>query len=782
MNTYDRYLLKKLIAGLLLGTALYSIMFLIQNLFVLSEIIVEQHANPILAIEFTLSFLPKILGTVFPFAVLFAGAVTAGYMAGNSELVVVNATGMSIRRQLLPYVIFGFLACALIGYLEFSFVPASKRLRDRIYNVIATDAVIYAQGPGEFSEIGDGHYLRFMRSTDKPWGRLLEQVSLFARTGDGVSWTSAKHAKIRRVSAAPPVDQDTEVIGDRLVFQEEQVRLVLELEDGVECHVAAHGGRVSRLSYQQKQVAIELDPFVAVYDSYSPRYHSLLPFPFLLSKSWGGDRKALILVLSRILSILFVLLAPVIAFVLGFKLQRGSGFSGAFLVSFTLGLGVITLGTLLEAVLSKSDINVLLVFAITYICMYGIVTLRVARLERPGRADSRRTEDSSDTRDTFVKRLERKITNEFLMPSTLRNRLMVRYTVLGFLRMFGLVFISLEGLYLLIMALTYIPKLLDNKEIWPLMVKFVAYSVPATLVYAIPLAFVIAALFYVSLLLHRLEITAMKSVGLSVFQVLTPILWLGLTASLLLAFCTTFLGPYSSHHAESLKREMSVKRGKTEVVDTSGSPISDPGERIVLIELDGRSAEKTAQNGDGPELAAFYLDKEGYEVQWVYLPSGPVENGLKQNGSWIPMVSGVPRPDPDALREILDRSHVLGSDEKPVDEITSYHLRKRISRRKGMGIKPWGDITSYYQRFAAAFSPLIVLLIGLPLMFRRTGRQTRPAVGIMVGLLLVVSYYALSALFLSLGAVNYLPPFMAAWMVNLIFATVGLMLYTSIRT
>ena len=116
------------------------------------------------------------------------------------------------------------------------------------------------------------------------------------------------------------------------------------------------------------------------------------------------------------------------------------------------------------------------------------------------------------------------------------------------------------------------------------------------------------------------------------------------------------------------------------------------------------------------------------------------------------------------------------------EQMTQFELREFITRKKLMGIKPYKYITNYYYRFASAFSPIILLLFGLPLAFSGEGRKKKPITGIGASLILVIIYYTITSLALSFGTKHYLPSFLAAWLTNLIFSLSGLYLFTKVKT
>jgi len=75
---------------------------------------------------------------------------------------------------------------------------------------------------------------------------------------------------------------------------------------------------------------------------------------------------------------------------------------------------------------------------------------------------------------------------------------------------------------------------------------------------------------------------------------------------------------------------------------------------------------------------------------------------------------------------------------------------------------------------------LIMALLGIPFAFSMGKRGT--LVGIGLSVVIAIVFWGATATFRSLGYVNYLSPFLAAWGPSLIFGAVGLYLISTLKT
>src|SRR5204863_2942089 len=106
----------------------------------------------------------------------------------------------------------------------------------------------------------------------------------------------------------------------------------------------------------------------------------------------------------------------------------------------------------------------------------------------------------------------------------------------------------------------------------------------------------------------------------------------------------------------------------------------------------------------------------------------------------------------------------------PISQILDYlHLHPRPVP----AIRPWIK-TKLQGRFAAPWTCLVVVLIAIP--FGAASGRRNVFVGVASSIFICFSYFMILKLGLALGTGGYVPPWLAAWSPNIVFAGTGLFL------
>jgi lipopolysaccharide export system permease protein len=84
-------------------------------------------------------------------------------------------------------------------------------------------------------------------------------------------------------------------------------------------------------------------------------------------------------------------------------------------------------------------------------------------------------------------------------------------------------------------------------------------------------------------------------------------------------------------------------------------------------------------------------------------------------------------------------------------------------------------------RFAKAVIPVIMVLVGIPFALQR-GRNASFSLGIVISLIIFVTYFILYATFNVFGAIAVLPPMVAAWAANILMALIGTWFFLRINS
>jgi lipopolysaccharide export system permease protein len=109
---------------------------------------------------------------------------------------------------------------------------------------------------------------------------------------------------------------------------------------------------------------------------------------------------------------------------------------------------------------------------------------------------------------------------------------------------------------------------------------------------------------------------------------------------------------------------------------------------------------------------------------------------------------------------------------KTPQELSQTELAEQSKLKKERGENPAADETDYHFRFSGPFASLAFALVAMPLSLKAP-RDER-LLGLIFTFVLVLVYYTVYFLSLQLGHNGFLPPWLAAWMMNIVFAFISL--------
>ncbi|MDR2461277.1 MAG: LptF/LptG family permease [Deltaproteobacteria bacterium] len=309
---------------------------------------------------------------------------------------------------------------------------------------------------------------------------------------------------------------------------------------------------------------------------------------------------------------------------------------------------------------------------------------------------------------------------------------------------------------------------------------------PKMLSMSIPMASLLAPLTTFLRMSADSEITVLKASGVSLYQLLPPVLWFGLVALLLTGFFNIYLTPISNLRFRSeilvlakARADLAI-REQVFVRDFPGLTIyvgqlHSAGEVMTNIVINDKRLEDentfiVAQEG--------ILDIDHNEGLLLFrLISGVIDRVHKNSTSvdsiFFDTYELKLSPGPEFSNE--ENSLVLGRSEFPTDR-----LIPEGEIRKAQGFQDWYNYPlEYHRRFAFPVAALIMALIGMTLgaSFRTRGRNF----GLVVGLFIFIVYYSVFSIGWSLGTTGLVPPGPAVWFSNVLALITALLLLKGIN-
>lgn len=118
--------------------------------------------------------------------------------------------------------------------------------------------------------------------------------------------------------------------------------------------------------------------------------------------------------------------------------------------------------------------------------------------------------------------------------------------------------------------------------------------------------------------------------------------------------------------------------------------------------------------------------------------------------------------------------------EKEVETLRLKNLWKYIQRNKEAGIDTHTYEVTFWSKISLALVPLIMALLGIPFASKHQ-RHASLAKDISLCFLIVVIYWLLFSVALSMGKSGWMPPFWSAWLPNLVFFVFGIFMVLRVR-
>lgn len=288
-----------------------------------------------------------------------------------------------------------------------------------------------------------------------------------------------------------------------------------------------------------------------------------------------------------------------------------------------------------------------------------------------------------------------------------------------------------------------------------------------------PIAILLSTIYTFGKLNRNNELVAMRSSGLSLWQITTPLLIIGLILSILIFFVNERLVPQAQIRCDEMKARLEGnknERDKNEKINnltffglrnrlffiSSFDTKNNIMEGITILEHDEKqnlTAKITAKRG-------VYRDN-----LWVFYGSS------RFNFDNLGQIQADSAYNEEQIMDITETPQDFLQQRKRPELMDTAQLQDYIWRLEKSGATPVirNVLVDLYQRYAASFSSLILILIGIPFSFMiRKRANIFSSFGICIAISFL--YYVFTAISLALGKTGIIFPLLSAWLVPGIFS------------
>ena len=349
----------------------------------------------------------------------------------------------------------------------------------------------------------------------------------------------------------------------------------------------------------------------------------------------------------------------------------------------------------------------------------------------------------------------------------------------------GLFLVSLIGLLLftsLTLAVQLSDLILTRSESMARVFKLLGLKVPAFLGFALPIGLVVSTFIVLARLINDKEILAFQLGGYSLKRVAFPIILIGLLVSFVGFGVNNYLVPWAN--LEYRKEIYRITKNSPLPRIQSDLFFRDPSGRIIYVGQYDQTREEVEDvlifNSEGLELPGLNTPKDFPELLtsrsgslteagWE-LSEGQVV-GLNERGevSYSIKFDGLRIRVEGALENLA-----FGS--RKTNEMGFRELRRKASAAEKAGRATAKLKFALHSRFSQSLAALVFVLfsVSLSLLLRHRSK----AVGVLLALLSVGGYQGVLLWARSVSRQGVLNPAIGAWLPDIIFGAVGLILFS----
>ena len=358
-------------------------------------------------------------------------------------------------------------------------------------------------------------------------------------------------------------------------------------------------------------------------------------------------------------------------------------------------------------------------------------------------------------------------------------RLLDRLVIGEFVRLFILFMLASPVLFILGDLTDNLDTYLDRGYATGQVVMGYVYQLPLFISWGLPVAALIATIFTVNNMTRHSEVAAAKAGGISFYRLYAalPVLGILLTA---LGLVLTELIPIGNRlRAEAF--------AEAEGVDTRRLARTD----FVYRDLDGRVFGMRRLDVNDGEITGVTMEREGNEPDvpsvHIFAPTATYDTaqGWTLQDGYLRLMAG-----PDVERAFrFERLRTRGFDEEPgqladtqkdPDMMGYMELGQLIQILQRSGGDPLDLMVERAQKLAIPVAALVIILFATPL--ANSSPRGGAAYGVGASLGITIVYLMLFKVAGAAGASGALPPTVAAWLPNVVFAFASLYLIRQVQT
>jgi LPS export ABC transporter permease LptG/LPS export ABC transporter permease LptF len=783
MRLISRTIFREIFVTAMLGAALFTFVLFLQQAGRLFEFLVRTSGPPKTVAYLFAMVVPVMLPFAIPLGVLIGTLVTLSRMSTDGEITAMRAAGVPGRRVVPAIIMFGFLAMCCAAAASLWLTPWSIREEIRVKNILIASELTADVQPRVFEEQFPNKVIYVGDVIVGPPSRW-RQIFVADVTPPGERAPSAsERGDNPSIMLAPEAIAVPDAAANRLQLSLQRMSTYEVGKDPGDYHISENSGQGDQALYAEKPQAATLSRPVTQMDT-RPLYRMAYRTPSLDKTS---KLDAQIELNERFALPWACILLSLAGVPLGITTRR-AGKSGAVVLTVALALIYwIGLGTLVSLSRQGRLSPALAVWLPDMIfAAFGIAML--TRLEKPGDRDIIGSILSffrgriPQPQQRAQRALDRQSTKILLGRFPLVPQIIDRYVLASFLFYFVMLVITFVSIFQIFEFFQLLSDIIKNGIGLNTILSYHFFLTPRLIYDFTPIGVLAAVLVVFAILTKHNEITAFKACGISAHRLTVPILvaCLGLSAGLF-AF-DYFWVPEADRRQDQLRSIIKGKAPQT-YLHPDRKWINTEHNRVYNYEyFDPVTRVMSGVNVYEIDPVPFRLKRHIFanRVRWE-----PTLNKWEfLNGSYYDIkgtrTTGFEAFPSKYFPELEEGPEYFMRDFKQSRQMNFEELQTYIADLQRKGFDTISLQVQLNKKFSVPMFAFIMAMVSIPFAFLAGNRGAMAGVG--VSLALAIAYWSVDKLFEQVGALNQLPPEMAAWSPDVLFSLAGLYFLVRMRT
>ena len=766
MRIFTRYILREILTHALIGAALFTFIVFMRDMGRLLELVVRNSAPAVAVAQIFAYALPTALTLTIPMGVLVGVLLGLSRLAADSEITAMRAVGIGSGQFVRIVSLFAAGAFALALFNNVYLAPHAAAALDQLQNRLKAAQASFEIQPRVFYED-------------------FKNVVLYV--GDvSAARGAAEWHDIFLADVSNPADPKVTLAQRGVIAQEGPGEMRLHLENGSEHDlVPGRQDQYQITTFAESDIPVQLpaassqappslvlaeaptselprlahDRDVSRARSYAIEFHrrlalpaacivlTLIGIPLGLSARKGGKATGFVLTIVLVFVYYFVSLLGISLAKQG-RIPAGVGVWLANVVFFAGGL----------ALLMRVDKRPL-DFAGWVRTRFGDLKPKVSRLMRWRRS---RVDAFGDFAPA---------------PAAVRRSrfplILDQYVVRDFLFYLLLIQATFIVLFLVFTLFERVGDILRNHVALATVGEYLIDIVPSTIYLLLFMSVLVAVLVTFGLMSRSNEVTAMKATGVSIYRVVIPVIVIAaVLAAGLFVFDEAYL-PRINRRQETLLNRIKGKPPQTYL---------QPGRKWIFGDHHDVYYYQ-AFDADRPtfgNVTVFEFDPQNFSVtRRVFSARAHWEQDLNKwvfEHGWERRFNGAAieefRPfDVATFAELNEAPSYFRKEVRQSQEMSYSELKRYIQELQQSGFDVVRLRVQLQKKLAFPLITLVMAVLAIP--FSLASSRRGALTGVATAIAIAVVYWLTSGLFEAMGNVSQLPPLLAAWTPDLLFAIGG---------